>query len=307
MTDYTKLTDSELQRILNENPVDIPHRLRAKEEIERRTNERRTWTRAEKWTAVGVVIGAVTLIVCAAVVPEVRRWVGLEHGSAETRMPPAPTSSPTTPTGTSALTGLWADTDGDFYEFLPDGRVNYRTQRLGEIDSRSKDMVWYAAGQTLKFQYNGSLYDRKCRGVLTDTVIEGTCDFGSYKGLRWKLELVQSAPSKPVKVSPKPKTPPEPTDGIWADNSMRIAEEPVFFELLPRGRVRMRTSPSGYAVVMPRFSWYRTGETVRVTEIFSNATYECEGKLNGDVIEGISRNPSTGQQFVWKLERIANK
>lgn len=78
MTDFEKLSDGELQRLLNQFPSDIPARIKAQEEIARRRSDRRVRTWDRTWVKAGVGIAALALLAAALVVPEVRRIIGLD-------------------------------------------------------------------------------------------------------------------------------------------------------------------------------------------------------------------------------------
>lgn len=85
--DLKKLTIIELEKLLNETPVDLVRVRAAREELERR-QKGEPYTRAEKWTAASVIV-AILALGAIFVVPELRRFIGLD--------PPAANTASTTP------------------------------------------------------------------------------------------------------------------------------------------------------------------------------------------------------------------
>jgi hypothetical protein len=271
-------------------------------------------SRVEKiliWIGV-LTLGCTVLAAVAAwvVVPEFRQWTGLEKPPGTDAKPQAAVTPQSIPAASQIdpakdeLPGTWVDTKFNwFYQFLDNGKVTFRFHRFDNPSGISENMTWYRIGQVIHFSDTEGLSEI-CTGALNGGTIRGNCR--SPRGVRnWIILRLDNQPP-PQKAHAATPRRPLPTDGIWLDDSLRANDKQVFLELIPNGKVRVRLGVDGTAI-MSQNTWYQIGDAIHLTEFITAATIECEGKLEGDTIEGTRHEVKTNQlspPSSWKLQRV---
>jgi hypothetical protein len=258
-----------------------------------------------------LVVGFLGAVAAWIVVPEFRAWTGLEKASQVQTPPSAPLHSATpsasgyqkdSGSASDELPGMWVDlVRNQFYRLGSNGKVELRFHRFDEPNILSQNMTWYRVGQSVHLSDTGPTRE-DCEGTLNGDVIRGSCNTQVGK-LSWVLHQLenQAPPRKITGLTPRK---PEPTDGIWVDNSIRAGGKPVFLEFLSSGKVKKRYGLDGGPFVA-QDTWYKLGEVVRLTEFIRDGTFECEGKPQGDTIEGTCKSlATTGSSFAWKMDRV---
>jgi hypothetical protein len=335
MTDYTKLSDEDLERILKENLVDVPQRLQAKEEIERRRTQReeaRKWSRGEKWTLVGVIIAVLTLFVCAAVVPEVRQFFHLDKLTEPTSAPKQSTENAALSTATHigqqpnlnhvksvtkavvhkpapqpTVTGVWTspnETPQVFYEFLPEGKVSER-RLLSDPPDVEQSETWYQTGDTMHIRFVGAAVTLGYEGKIKGDHILGSVRVGQSLIPGWRLERLTDPEQR--KQNADQNKPADPLSGIWVDPTVLAGGKPMFYEFLSEGRVKIRYGLNGQSTLASNVTWYLAGNAFRMILSVdgSNTNGDLyDGTLSGDAIEGTMRDLKSGVQRAWKLKKV---
>jgi hypothetical protein len=151
-------------------------------------NER---SRSEKIAVSTLIVAILAAIAAFAVVPEVRKWIGLDaptneghksdilRAAPQTPMPtPTPTRTPViNPVSnmTPKADGRWVDLDdNEAYRFLRSGKVEFDRNKPPSVAHLARRMSWYQKGDSVHFE-NPWLVGKKCDGKIVGDRILGEC------------------------------------------------------------------------------------------------------------------------------------
>lgn len=181
--------------------------------------------------------------------------------------------------------------------------IQARLKAQNEIDRRAR----------VKHQWSRS--EKWTAFTVVATVVLGVLTTAAsmmFPELRRALGLDRSNPqSAKVAISA---TPPSAASvdalkGIWADSDIATNGGQEFFEFLPGGTVSIRlNSVTGDPITMADWSWFLTGDNlhvvIRVTKPNALA-YVYEGKLEGEIVEGLWWKSGSSEKYPWHLQRAA--